>query len=391
MPSFNLRNIFAGRSRPVEQPEYQYPHGSFPAHDSFNPRGPSSPPSSRHGALRSKQPSTAQWGDRAGPTSRGATVLDYDDRSDSSSLLTEGVLVQDADHISAVHTPHTEHSLSDSYLDDEDEGVVPARSRSHTWSSSGSTSTRSSGRTRSDHSELPPRIIPEYSRPYSEYRSEYTAGTRYTHSPETHSHERSYSSSRGHRRTKRRRSSDKPAQGPVILMFENGRGGYDNMWYVMPGTTPVIFQDSNGNEITRVGDFSQAASTRTQPPIFLDSTPRRRPDVREHQTDPGSEHYAPQATSENNHGTSRYRSARGPPTSPVPSVNFINLQGDGTPQAHHLEPLRAYASPRPNVVYMDSRGRPSAPTSSRTLSRSNSVVSDQGRSFVLPPPGMVDA
>jgi hypothetical protein len=34
------------------------------------------------------------------------------------------------------------------------------------------------------------------------------------------------------------------------------------------------------------------------------------------------------------------------------------------------------------VMHMDNSGRPSAPTSSRTSSRSHSVVSDQGRSYV---------
>jgi hypothetical protein len=34
-------------------------------------------------------------------------------------------------------------------------------------------------------------------------------------------------------------------------MFEDGRGGYENMWYVIPGESAVIFKDSDGNEITR--------------------------------------------------------------------------------------------------------------------------------------------
>lgn len=36
-------------------------------------------------------------------------------------------------------------------------------------------------------------------------------------------------------------------------MFENGRGGYENLWYITPGEAPVVFQDAEGNEITRCG------------------------------------------------------------------------------------------------------------------------------------------
>lgn len=56
---------------------------------------------------------------------------------------------------------------------------------------------------------------------------------------------------------------------PVIIMFDNGRGrrvyirapavvlshqfclSYDNVWYIKPGASPVVFEDVYGNEITR--------------------------------------------------------------------------------------------------------------------------------------------
>ncbi|KAF9651110.1 hypothetical protein BDM02DRAFT_974826 [Thelephora ganbajun] len=56
---------------------------------------------------------------------------------------------------------------------------------------------------------------------------------------------------------------------PVIIMFDNGRGSYDNIWYVKPGVSPVIFEDIYGNEITRVGDFSTGDPIRRDP-IVLD-------------------------------------------------------------------------------------------------------------------------
>lgn len=152
---------------------------------------------------------------------------------------------------------------------DEDAPVRPYTQRR---SSSGSTSTRSSDRSSSDRStseqdELPPRIIPEYSRRHSEYRSEYTAATPHTRAPTelpyydttergtsmpaSTSRSRSRPRERRRRTRKRSHSGSRTKQPPLILMFENGRGGYENLWYITPGDAPVVFQDADGNEITR--------------------------------------------------------------------------------------------------------------------------------------------
>jgi len=51
-------------------------------------------------------------------------------------------------------------------------------------------------------------------------------------------------------------------------MFDNGRGSYDNAWYIKPGVSPVVFEDIYGNEITRVGDFSNGDSIRREPIVI---------------------------------------------------------------------------------------------------------------------------
>jgi hypothetical protein len=314
---FNLRNIFAGPSRPAEHPDYERHHHDLleNSHQSLIPiplkrrgsREPLSPvrqlcfskdanlyqlsaPTSSKGGKCITSPAFQTSNPKSqGPISRGATVVDYDDHSDSSSLLSEGVFVQDANHIPAVHRQfsrdhlHYSNHQNNHHYEDRD-AVRPGTYRRNSLESS---TTRSSDRTSSDPEDVPPRIIPEYSRRNSEYRSEYTAGTRYANPPPETIDQSSTRSKRDRRRKRRSRSDGESAQNPIILMFENGRGGYDNMWYIYPGKSPVIFQDPNGNEITRyeaylmkmdtmliwpysVGDFSDATSARTKPPIVLD-------------------------------------------------------------------------------------------------------------------------
>ncbi|CCM05646.1 uncharacterized protein FIBRA_07876 [Fibroporia radiculosa] len=42
----------------------------------------------------------------------------------------------------------------------------------------------------------------------------------------------------------------------VVVVVQRGRHGEKDTYYIIPGGAPVIFEDDNGNEITRVGDFS---------------------------------------------------------------------------------------------------------------------------------------
>ncbi|KAI0366403.1 hypothetical protein BV20DRAFT_952253 [Pilatotrama ljubarskyi] len=48
-------------------------------------------------------------------------------------------------------------------------------------------------------------------------------------------------------------SSEEP---PVVVVVEHGKNGKKDKYYIIPGGAPVIFEDEDGNELTRVGDFS---------------------------------------------------------------------------------------------------------------------------------------
>ncbi|KAL1946567.1 hypothetical protein VTO73DRAFT_14671 [Trametes versicolor] len=48
-------------------------------------------------------------------------------------------------------------------------------------------------------------------------------------------------------------SSEEP---PVVVVVEHGKHGKKDKYYIIPGGAPVIFEDEDGNELTRVGDFS---------------------------------------------------------------------------------------------------------------------------------------
>ncbi|KAI9063359.1 hypothetical protein FKP32DRAFT_1611813 [Trametes sanguinea] len=95
------------------------------------------------------------------------------------------------------------------------------------------------------------------------------------HSSSYPSHERSH-----HRHRERERSAPPPTRShqthpaywdrpldpmeepPVVVVVEHGKHGKRDKYYIIPGGAPVIFEDENGNELTRVGDFSG----RYQPP-----------------------------------------------------------------------------------------------------------------------------
>ncbi|KAL7282091.1 LOW QUALITY PROTEIN: hypothetical protein ACG7TL_003560 [Trametes sanguinea] len=85
------------------------------------------------------------------------------------------------------------------------------------------------------------------------------------HSSSYPSHERSH-----HRHRERERSAppprshrDHPAywerpldpmeEPPVVVVVEHGKHGKKDKYYIIPGGAPVIFEDENGNELTRAG------------------------------------------------------------------------------------------------------------------------------------------
>ncbi|KAI0352695.1 hypothetical protein OH77DRAFT_751333 [Trametes cingulata] len=92
------------------------------------------------------------------------------------------------------------------------------------------------------------------------------------HSTSYPSHDRPHRRHREHRERERSapprsyRDRDHPAyweqplepseEPPVVVVVEHGKNGKKDKYYIIPGGAPVIFEDEDGNELTRVGDFS---------------------------------------------------------------------------------------------------------------------------------------
>ena len=38
---------------------------------------------------------------------------------------------------------------------------------------------------------------------------------------------------------------------PVVVVVEHGKNGKKDTYYIIPGGAPVIFEDEDGNELTR--------------------------------------------------------------------------------------------------------------------------------------------
>ncbi|EJF62999.1 hypothetical protein DICSQDRAFT_126110 [Dichomitus squalens LYAD-421 SS1] len=49
---------------------------------------------------------------------------------------------------------------------------------------------------------------------------------------------------------------DRDEEPPVVVVVEYGKNGKKDKYYIIPAGAPVVFEDENGNELTRVGDFS---------------------------------------------------------------------------------------------------------------------------------------
>ncbi|KAI1792947.1 hypothetical protein LXA43DRAFT_972275 [Ganoderma leucocontextum] len=65
---------------------------------------------------------------------------------------------------------------------------------------------------------------------------------------------------------------DRAEEPPVVVVVEHGKNGKKDKYYIIPAGAPVIFEDENGNELTRVGDFSgqYRPPRRTRPVIVQD-------------------------------------------------------------------------------------------------------------------------
>ncbi|KAI0723418.1 hypothetical protein C8Q76DRAFT_394810 [Earliella scabrosa] len=195
---------------------------------------------------------------------------------------------------------------------------------------------------------------------------------------------------------------DPEEEPPVVVVVEHGKNGKKDKYYIIPGGAPVIFEDEDGNELTRVGDFSgrYRPPRRPRPVIVQDQygreicrggfshddhisvgsrsldeysyhsesgrshhrgrTAHRSPhesSEREHVIHPGSHHSSRHSP---NHGSSSHSSSRG-------------LAQDSYLRDPHYQPSRGRAgtrSPHDDLVYVD----PRAPRSERSAGSSDTLV-----------------
>ncbi|KAF7795861.1 hypothetical protein EIP86_007028 [Pleurotus ostreatoroseus] len=66
------------------------------------------------------------------------------------------------------------------------------------------------------------------------------------------------------------RSREEEEYPPCVVVVERGRNGKPDTYYVIPGGAPVVFEDQQGNELTRVGDFSGRYRPRKQRPVIIE-------------------------------------------------------------------------------------------------------------------------
>ncbi|KAI0751324.1 hypothetical protein C8Q80DRAFT_567291 [Daedaleopsis nitida] len=234
----------------------------------------------------------------------------------------------------------------------------------------------------------------------------------------------------GHRRRERERSApprvkpsrdhpaywDKPLdpeeEPPVVVVVEHGKNGKKDKYYIIPGGAPVIFEDEDGNELTRVGDFSgrYKPPRRPRPVIVQDQygreicrnddhisvgsrsmdeysqhsensrthnrgrSTRRDYELREHNSQNASAHNAHQSPPHHSsHHSSQHSSSR-------------TYAHDSYLRDPHYQPSRERAgtrSPHDNLVYVDPRAprseRSAGHSSSDTLVRSTSPRYDDHR------------
>jgi len=311
MAPLGLRNIFSGPSKDPQLSAAGRPSN----HDGY--MGPGTFP----GGLpldQGREPSTSHWDKQAGLMSRGASVMDYGGLSElnledssgrpimtnpSRSRVTSRPLSryhseeEDGDlvHVSRPrsqrrHSSESSSSLEMNRVDERD--VLPhgphefgLSSRSHrkhdsrhpsdhhrghsTYRDYDSRSHRDGRRSYRDRSRS---YLDDRSREMS-YRDdrEYHDDHRYHGDDDPYYRERSRSRHRSrHNRGSRYHDQmlDREGRLPVIIMFDNGRGSYDNAWYIKPGTSRVLFEDIYGNEVSRVGDFSNGDSIRREPIVI---------------------------------------------------------------------------------------------------------------------------
>lgn len=268
-----------------------------------------------------REPLSSHWDQQAGPMPRGASVMDYgglnelslEDGSGRPIMTNPSRSRVSSRPISRYHSAEGDNDIVD---------VSRPRSRGRHSSESSSSlemnrvdnqdilphSAHEFGLSSRSHRRHDPRHPSEHHRGYSSHRGDYDG--RYYHDDgrshrdrsrsyrdDRYHRDRSYRDDKGYRDDHRYHRDDDPyyrersrsrhrsrhhhgsrhydqmldheGRLPTIIMFDNGRGSYDDAWYIKPGAAPLVFEDVYGNELTRVGDFTNGDLVRREP-IVLD-------------------------------------------------------------------------------------------------------------------------
>ncbi|KAI0771470.1 hypothetical protein BD413DRAFT_54401 [Trametes elegans] len=232
--------------------------------------------------------------------------------------------------------------------------------------------------------------------------------------PDIVHHSASYPShQRAHRRHRERERSapprahrDHPAyweepldpreEPPVVVVVEHGKHGKKDKYYIIPGGAPVIFEDEDGNELTRVGDFSgrYKPPRRPRPVIVQDQYGReicRAGFSNDDQISVGSRdnysHHSSRSAPADLRGRSTHqpheRRARTPHHQSPPSSSHRYASPDSYMNDPHYQPSRPRAGTRssrddPQAYYVDPRQDRSA-RSGRSGSSSDTLVRSSPR------------
>ncbi|KIP10643.1 hypothetical protein PHLGIDRAFT_125351 [Phlebiopsis gigantea 11061_1 CR5-6] len=105
-------------------------------------------------------------------------------------------------------------------------------------------------------------VAPEFVRSASQYRGRTDDRHRSSSRREYYSRDRSPPSDRT--------LEDEQQYPPCVVVVERGRNGKKDTYYVIPGGAPVVFEDDEGRELTRVGDFSGRYKPRRQRPVIIE-------------------------------------------------------------------------------------------------------------------------
>ncbi|TBU40464.1 hypothetical protein BD309DRAFT_967453 [Dichomitus squalens] len=147
---------------------------------------------------------------------------------------------------------------------------------------------------------------------------------------------------------------DRDEEPPVVVVVEYGKNGKKDKYYIIPAGAPVVFEDENGNELTRVGDFSgkYRPPRRPRPVIVQDQYGReicRAGFNNDDHISVGSR----SLDSNSYHSESGRSHHRGRPVHRSPHDNQHASREHGSHHGSSLSSSRPYAGPAPDSYLRD--------------------------------------